>query len=88
MVTQRRDAQSTVFQIAEIEYFALVAQGQYAPANAQVLSIDSNILDGHSSEHTFDIYSVDGKLVKRAVTNLEGMPKGVYVVNRKKVMIR
>jgi hypothetical protein len=31
---------------------------------------------------------VDGKLVKRAVTNLEGMPKGVYVVNRKKVMIR
>lgn len=88
VVTARRDAQSTVFQIAELEYFALIAQAYHAPADAQVLSIDERTIGNRLYEQTFDIYSVDGKLVKRAATSLEGLPKGIYVVNRKKMMIR
>ena len=87
VVTARRDSQSTVFQIAELEYYGLVAQGQLTVANAPVFSIASLTPEVSTAEKSFDIFTVDGKLVKHSAKNLEGLRKGVYVVNRKKVII-
>ena len=35
-----------------------------------------------------DIYSVSGALVRKAATSLEGLEKGVYIINRKKVVVK
>ena len=33
-----------------------------------------------------DIYSLDGRLVKKSATSLEGLPKGVYIIRGRKVV--
>ena len=37
---------------------------------------------------SFDIYSLDGRLVRRGATSLGGLTRGVYIVNGQKVVIR
>lgn len=36
--------------------------------------------------HPVDVYSVDGQCVRRAATSLNGLPKGIYIVDGKKVV--
>lgn len=36
----------------------------------------------------FNVYTLSGKIVRRQVTSLDGLQRGVYIVNRKKVMVR
>ena len=38
--------------------------------------------------HSFDIYTPDGRMVKRGVTSTEGLTKGVYIIDNQKVMIK
>ena len=45
-------------------------------------------MDASTDAKTFDVYSVDGQLVKQAATSLEGLPKGLYIVNGEKVAIK
>ena len=35
-----------------------------------------------------DIYSLSGVLVRKGATNLNGLPKGIYLINGKKHMVR
>jgi len=35
----------------------------------------------------FDIYSIDGKLIRRNATSLEGLERGIYIAGRKKVIV-
>ena len=35
---------------------------------------------------TFDVYTPAGVLVRRAATNLNGLPRGIYIVNGKKAV--
>ena len=35
-----------------------------------------------------DIYTTDGRLVRRQATSLSGLPKGVYIVNGKKEIVK
>lgn len=34
------------------------------------------------------VYSVSGRLVRSGSTSTEGLPKGVYIINKKKVVVR
>lgn len=34
-----------------------------------------------------DVYSIDGRLVRKGATSLEGLPKGVYIMNGKKYVV-
>ena len=36
----------------------------------------------------FNIYTTNGPLVKRNASSTAGLPSGIYIINRKKVMIR
>lgn len=65
------------------------------PAKAMFYSISGNngettgiedvkTLDGK----TFDVYSIDGMLVRKNATNLNGLAKGVYVVNGEKYIAK
>ena len=38
--------------------------------------------------HTCDIYSIDGKLVKAGAARVEGIAKGVYIINGKKMVVK
>ena len=40
------------------------------------------------SNNPEDVYSLDGRLVKKSATSLQGLPKGVYIVNGQKKVIR
>jgi len=35
----------------------------------------------------FDIYTIDGKLIRRNATSLEGLDRGIYIVGNKKVAV-
>ena len=39
-------------------------------------------------ERLYDVYSISGKLVKRRATSLDALPKGVYIVNGRKVVVK
>lgn len=39
-------------------------------------------------DHTGDVYSLDGVLVRRASQSLTGLKRGVYIVNGKKIVVR
>ena len=37
---------------------------------------------------SFDVYTTDGRMVKKGATTLKGLAKGVYIVNGWKVMVK
>jgi hypothetical protein len=40
------------------------------------------------NEASGNVYSINGQIVRRGTTSLEGLPKGLYVVNGKIVNVR
>jgi len=38
------------------------------------------------SRTSMDVYSMDGRLVRKQATDLNGLPHGIYVVNGKKIV--
>lgn len=57
--------------------------------NNDVPSAINNItVDGGESQKLHNIYTVSGQLVRQGSTSLEGLPKGVYIVGGKKVIIK
>lgn len=66
-----------------------------APAKAMFFSIRGNSGETTGIEDvktlagkTFDVYSIDGMLVRKNATSLSGLAKGVYVVNGKKYIAK
>lgn len=66
-----------------------------APAKTMFFSIRGNSGETTGIEDvktlagkTFDVYSIDGMLVRKNATNLNGLAKGVYVVNGKKYIAK
>lgn len=41
-----------------------------------------------SEEKVFDVYSVSGVLMRKDVSTLEGLPRGIYIVNGRKVVVK
>ena len=39
-------------------------------------------------EQLYDVYSLSGTLIKRSATSLDALPKGVYIVNGRKVVVK
>ena len=64
---------------------AIYADGtESAPAEVSIpTGIDNVVMDGKP----IDVYTIDGKLVRRQTTTLRGLRKGVYVVGNKKVVV-
>lgn len=43
------------------------------------------VIEGDADGQPFDVYNLSGQRVRHAATSLDGLPRGVYVVNGKKV---
>ena len=57
-----------------------------APATA-VLAIHSGISEIALDGQPVDVYTVDGRLVRRQATSLDGL-KGIYLIGNKKVCVK
>ena len=44
--------------------------------------------DSLSEPQPFNVYSLSGTMVRHHATSLEGLPRGVYIVNRRKVFVK
>ena len=58
-------------------------------------TFDIQVVDGIAEVTTpldeareMNVYSVDGQLVRSHATSLEGLPKGIYIVNGKKHIVK
>lgn len=50
---------------------------------------DSSAVEGIEAENgLFDIYSIDGSLVRRNASDLTGLDKGIYIAGGKKVLVK
>lgn len=74
---------------------AIFVSTAVAPAKAMFFSIRGNGGETTGIEDvktlagkTFDVYSIDGMLVRKNATSLSGLAKGVYVVNGKKYIAK
>ena len=76
--------------------FSLTADGETLFVNAlnYLLAGEKYEADGIEAIHAAgvqwpaDIYDITGRMVKKGVTSLEGLQKGLYLINGKKVMIK
>jgi hypothetical protein len=65
-----------------------------APKQIQIFERDENGLTDietaiEESEQTTwpaDVYDLNGRLVRKAATNMDGLNKGMYIVNGKKIV--
>lgn len=62
-----------------VEY--LIAGEQYAPNAIEGVEVEG-------AQWPADIYDLSGRMVKKAATSLEGMEKGLYIINGKKVLVK
>ena len=46
------------------------------------------ITDVYDDNKPFDVYTLDGKLIRHQVTELKGLPKGIYVVKGRKEVVK
>ena len=49
--------------------------------------IDDIVIDGNDNK-AYDIYNVNGQLVRKNTTSTEGLSKGLYIMNGKKVIVK
>ena len=49
-------------------------------------NMDNSQLMGRPAQSPFDIYNVEGKLIKRGAMNMDNLPHGIYIVNGKKII--
>ncbi|WP_257900038.1 hypothetical protein [Prevotella denticola] len=60
----------------------------YFPAKLTVKDSTNGISGPVNSVAAFDVYTLDGVCVAKGVTSLNGLAKGVYVVNGRKCVVR
>ena len=48
----------------------------------------TGIISISSSHETFDVFDLSGRLVRKNTTGLNGLPKGVYIVNGIKITVK
>ena len=74
-----------------IRPFRAYLQATGAPAKINVMFEDATGIHAATAEQLesiFNIYSIDGKLVRQNSDNKMGLNKGVYIINGKKVVIK
>ena len=71
-------------------YFSVA--GAAAEVNRLALDLDGvtaiGSVETEGAEDTFDVYSISGVKVRTGATNLDGLQRGLYIVNGKKVLVK
>ena len=63
----------------------------WAPYFAQMIEMDETDIDtpraNDSKNHTYDIYDMSGRTVRKAATTTDGLKAGLYIINGRKVLV-
>lgn len=51
-------------------------------------SIDNVVVENSNNEVMGTVYNLNGQVVRTGATSLEGLPKGIYIVNNKKYIVK
>ena len=62
------------------ENYSFVVDAQANPVGMDIVVVDEPAC--------FDVYSLSGVLVRRKASSLEGLPKGIYIVDGKKMVVK
>ena len=57
-------------------------------ANGKLTITEADGILGISVEHPADVYDLQGNKVRSKITTLKDLPKGVYIINGKKVLVK
>lgn len=73
----------------QLTSMAKTAYDNETPVNMddETTDIDFIEIDNNSKQVNGNIYNLNGQLVRKNATNLEGLAKGIYIVNGKKVSV-
>lgn len=75
-----------------IEVFGMgfnMVESDYEPDNiATSIDIDAMLSEQGIFPGGADVYSIDGKKLRTGVTGLQQLPKGVYIINKKKYVVK
>lgn len=64
------------------EFFRIA---EFDPAGIDDIIIDD---DSNSMAEEYDVYSIDGRLIRKGAPDLTGLPAGIYIINGKKTIIQ
>ena len=53
-----------------------------------VTGIDNVVVENSNNEVMGTVYNLNGQVVRTGATSLEGLPKGIYIVNNKKYIVK
>ncbi|QUB75273.1 adhesin [Prevotella melaninogenica] len=53
-----------------------------------VTGIDNVVVENNNNEVMGTVYNLNGQVVRAGATSLEGLPKGIYIVNNKKYIVK
>lgn len=53
-----------------------------------VTGIDNVVVENSNNEVMGTVYNLNGQVVRAGATSLEGLPKGIYIVNNKKYIVK
>ena len=53
-----------------------------------VTGIDNVVVENSNNEAMGTVYNLNGQVVRAGATSLEGLPKGIYIVNNKKYIVK
>ena len=64
------------------------AGGLAATCEITVVGKETDGIDELMTSGNLDIYDIRGRLVKKSATSLDALPKGIYIVNGKKISVK
>jgi len=75
------------------EYVIEVAGGEaknyvFTYVNGLLTVLEVDAIAGLAYDRPVDVYTVTGRKVRSQVTSLEGLPRGIYIVNGRKVVVK
>lgn len=71
-----------------------IPQGRLQMSRLSGISFELRVVDGVAEVNTaadekdFNVYSIDGRLVRTHATSLDGLAKGLYIVKGKKILVK
>ena len=70
------------------DHYAAKFDGNMFYGGYFTLASGSGVSTPVSNSLPFDVYSLSGVLMKRGATSLKQLPRGVYIVNGQKVVVK
>jgi hypothetical protein len=94
VLTKKPTARTAATKDSPVGEYEIVVSGGEAQnyelkyENGTLTVIEPTVIATISVAHPVDIYTMQGHKVRTKATTLEGLPKGVYIVNGRKVVIK